>query len=177
MIWESNPSEYPPCKGGDHPMQSHHPFGSRRGTRTLDFLLVRQILSPLSYPTIWWVWRDSNSHPCGQRPQRCVSAIPPQTHMVGVAGFEPARLAATDFESGVSAVPPHPHLYLVHGTGFEPATKGLWVPCTTAVLPVGGRDEVIRTLDLMLPKHLRYQTAPHPVFSFFNLQYILYTNF
>ena len=25
-LWKSNPPEYPPCKGGDHPMQSQGPF-------------------------------------------------------------------------------------------------------------------------------------------------------
>ena len=24
-LWESNPPEFPPCKGGDHPMQSQSP--------------------------------------------------------------------------------------------------------------------------------------------------------
>lgn len=33
--------------------------------------------------------------------------------MVGVVGFEPTCLAATDFKSVVSAIPPHPRTYSI----------------------------------------------------------------
>ncbi len=32
------------------------------------------------------------------------------SQMVGVKGFEPLRLAAADFKSAASAVPPHPRM-------------------------------------------------------------------
>ena len=74
-------------------------YGSRRETRTLDLDLVRVLRWPLRHPTLF---------------------------LVGVAGFEPARLAATDFESGVSAVPPHPHI----GAGYRIRTynQGIMSP-------------------------------------------------
>ena len=40
--------------------------------------------------------------------------------MVPLAGLEPARLAAVDFESTVSAIPPEGH-NMVREAGLEPA--------------------------------------------------------
>ena len=41
--------------------------------------------------------------------------------MVRVGGFEPPRFSAADFESAVSAVPPHPHME--GGMGVEPMSN------------------------------------------------------
>ena len=47
---------------------------------------------------------------------------------------------------------------------FEPATHGLEGRCSIQLSyrRMNGRDDRIRTCDILLPKQARYQTALHP---------------
>ncbi len=147
-------------------------IGVDDGARTHDRRNHNPELYQLSYVHHWlnrFLARHFNCFTRRGIPVIMQLAIIPADRQVRVGSSQrPAGLDST----AISKMPKWASLILARPAGLEPATPGLEGRCSIrlsygrSIDPLCrfrfGRGGGIRTPDPLLPKQLRYQTAPHP---------------